>query len=199
VQELTDFPELLGGRVKTLHPAIHAAILARREHPGDLAELEQHGFTPIDIVVANLYPFIQTIQDPETTREIALETIDIGGGLGFDYQHGRGPAPADLAARVLPVVAPLGLQVLLEPGRAIVGSAGVLLTHIEYLKLDKEKRFAVVDASMSELIRPALYGAWHDIVPVEERGDAAETYDVVGPVCESSDVLGTERSLAVRA
>jgi len=79
----------------------------------------------------------------------------------------------------------------------IVGPAGVLLTRIEYLKLDKAKRFAVVDASMSELIRPALYGAWHDIVPVAARETHARKYDVVGPVCESTDVLGVDRDLAV--
>jgi diaminopimelate decarboxylase len=86
---------------------------------------------------------------------------------------------------------------MLEPGRAIVGSAGLLLTRVEYLKLDKEKRFAVVDASMSELLRPALYGAWHDIVPVVEQPGERLRYDVVGPVCESSDVLGTDRDLAL--
>jgi diaminopimelate decarboxylase len=89
--------------------------------------------------------------------------------------------------------------VLLEPGRAIVGNAGVLLTRVEYLKVDKAKRFAVVDASMSELIRPALYQAWHDIVPVGAPRGAPSRYDVVGPVCESSDVLGEDRDLAVEA
>src|SRR4051794_15434427 len=79
VQELTDFPELLGGRVKTLHPAIHAGILARRDNPQDLTELEERGFATIDIVVANLYPFIQTIQAPDTTRADAIESIDVGG------------------------------------------------------------------------------------------------------------------------
>jgi diaminopimelate decarboxylase len=88
---------------------------------------------------------------------------------------------------------------MLEPGRSIVGPAGVLLTRVEYLKLDKAKRFAVVDASMSELIRPALYASWHDIVPVAVSATREETYDVVGPVCESSDVLGTDRPLAVEA
>jgi len=89
---------------------------------------------------------------------------------------------------------------MLEPGRAIVGNAGVLLTRVEYLKTDKSRRFAVVDASMSELIRPALYEAWHDIVPVRaDATRASATYDVVGPVCESSDVLGRDRALAVEA
>jgi len=90
------------------------------------------------------------------------------------------------------------MEVMLEPGRAIVGPAGALLTRVEYLKLDKAKRFAVVDASMSELIRPALYKAYHQIVPVRERAGDRLEFDVVGPVCESTDVLGTDRSLAVR-
>jgi len=92
-----------------------------------------------------------------------------------------------------------GLRVMLEPGRAIAGPAGVLLTRVEYLKLDKAKRFAVVDASMSELIRPALYQSWHEIVPVLQRKDEGQHYDVVGPVCESADVLGTDRELAIEA
>jgi diaminopimelate decarboxylase len=90
-----------------------------------------------------------------------------------------------------------GYEVLLEPGRRIVGNAGVLLTRVEYLKLDKESAFAVVDASMSELIRPALYQAWHDIVPVGAARGEPRTYDVVGPVCESTDVLGVDRALAI--
>src|SRR5690606_12475503 len=87
-----------------------------------------------------------------------------------------------------------------EPGRAIVGNAGALLTRVEYLKLDKARRFAVVDASMSELLRPALYEAWHDIVEAgPARGRERARYDVVGPVCESSDVLGLDRGLAIAA
>ena len=90
-----------------------------------------------------------------------------------------------------------GYSVVVEPGRAIVGNAGVLLSRVEYLKLDKGKRFAIVDASMSELIRPALYEAWHEIVPLAALDRPAAAYDVVGPVCESSDVLGTDRTLAI--
>src|SRR5437879_80602 len=79
VSDVTGFPELLGGRVKTLHPAIHAGILARRAEAGDLDDLQHHGFAPIDIVVCNLYPFVETIRKPETPRDVALENIDIGG------------------------------------------------------------------------------------------------------------------------
>jgi diaminopimelate decarboxylase len=90
-----------------------------------------------------------------------------------------------------------GLEILVEPGRTIVGNAGALLTRVEYLKLDKEKRFAVVDCSMSELLRPALYNAWHDIVPLSSLDRTAAVYDVVGPVCETADVLGLDRELAL--
>jgi diaminopimelate decarboxylase len=129
---------------------------------------------------------------------IALRHVDLGGGFGIRY---RDEQPIDIrayCARLAARIAGTGLALLLEPGRAIAGNAGVLLTRVEYLKADKAKRFAVVDASMSELIRPALYGAWHDIVPVRNRADReVATYDVVGPVCESSDVLGVDRALAV--
>jgi diaminopimelate decarboxylase len=128
---------------------------------------------------------------------IDLEHLDLGGGIGIRY---RDETPPDVRAYCRRLAARLeghGYQVLLEPGRAIVGAAGVLLTRVEYLKLDKARRFAVVDASMSELLRPALYEAWHDIVPVAASRGTPARYDVVGPVCESSDVLGSDRELAV--
>ena len=128
---------------------------------------------------------------------VALEHLDLGGGFGIRY---RAEEPIDIrryCANLVRRLAGCGMQVLLEPGRSIVGNAGVLLTRVEYLKLDKAKRFAVVDASMSELIRPALYEAWHEIVPVAGRAAAPATFDVVGPVCESSDVLGVDRPLAI--
>ncbi len=139
------------------------------------------------------------LADALAAEGIALGHIDLGGGLGIRY---RDEEPPDIRAYCRGLAARLAgrpFQVLLEPGRAIVGAAGVLLTRVEYLKLDKAKRFAVVDASMSELLRPALYEAWHDIVPVAEApGRERARYDVVGPVCESSDVLGLDRELALR-
>lgn len=129
---------------------------------------------------------------------IALEHVDLGGGIGIRYRDETPPDVRAYGERLARRLRGHGYQVLLEPGRAIVGQAGVLLTRIEYLKLDKARRFAVVDASMSELLRPALYEAWHEIVPVRAReGAARRAYDVVGPVCESSDVLGSDRELAV--
>ena len=130
---------------------------------------------------------------------IALSHIDVGGGFGIRYRDEAEPDVAAYCRRLAARLAGRGLEVLIEPGRAIAGAAGVLLTRVEYLKLDKARHFAVVDASMSELIRPALYGAWHDIVPVRESRAAPERYDVVGPVCESADVLGTDRMLALSA
>jgi diaminopimelate decarboxylase len=138
------------------------------------------------------------LADALAAQGVKPEHLDLGGGFGIRY---RDEVTLDIGAYCRALAAKLagrGYQVMLEPGRAIVGPAGVLLTRVEYLKLDKAKRFAVVDASMSELMRPALYQAYHEIVAVSERGASpAERYDVVGPVCESTDVLGTDRALAV--
>ena len=140
------------------------------------------------------------LADALAREGIRLRHLDLGGGFGIAYRAGeRAPDVRAHGRRLVQRLAGRGYEVMLEPGRAIVGGAGLLLTRVEYLKLDKAKRFAVVDASMSELIRPALYQAWHDIVEVAPAsGAASETYDVVGPVCESSDVLGEARTLALR-
>ncbi len=131
---------------------------------------------------------------------IALEHADLGGGLGIRYRDEDAPDIRAYCEGVARRLAGTSLQVLLEPGRAIAGPAGVLLARVEYLKLDKARRFAVVDASMAELLRPALYEAWHEIVPVgDAAGRESALWDVVGPVCESSDVLGRERRLALAA
>jgi diaminopimelate decarboxylase len=127
----------------------------------------------------------------------ALRTIDIGGGLGLDYYVDAGPAPADLAAAVLPHLAGLGLTVLLEPGRSIVGRAGSLLTRVLYLKESYGKLFVIVDAGMNDLLRPALYNAFHRVEPVVSRDRPTRSVDVVGPVCETSDFLAKGRNLEV--
>ncbi|HYC35838.1 MAG TPA: diaminopimelate decarboxylase [Usitatibacter sp.] len=148
---------------------------------------------PMEAALQRVLDLVEALAD----EGIRLSHVDLGGGFGIRY---RDEAPPDIRAyceRLAARLAARGLQVLLEPGRAIVGPAGALLTRVEYLKLDKAKRFAVVDASMSELIRPALYEAWHDIVPVAGRKSAGRSYDIVGPVCESTDVLGVDRTLAI--
>jgi diaminopimelate decarboxylase len=128
---------------------------------------------------------------------IVLKQVDFGGGLGIRYQDESPPSVAEYLAPLLARFDGRTEHLLFEPGRSLVGNAGVMLTRIEYLKHGAEKNFAVVDAAMNDLIRPALYDAWHDIVPVEQRDTAAHIYEVVGPVCESGDFLGHARSLAV--
>jgi diaminopimelate decarboxylase len=127
---------------------------------------------------------------------IRLTHIDVGGGIGIRY---RDEAPQPPAAFVAGTLAALGERphtVVLDPGRSIVGNAGVLLTRVEYVKPGAAKSFLVVDAAMNDLIRPALYGAWHDVKTVAESVPGNAVYDVVGPVCESADFLAKDRSLA---
>lgn len=125
----------------------------------------------------------------------ALRTIDIGGGLGVDYEGGTLPSPEALAERVLPALAGLPLTLLLEPGRSLVAPAGVLLTRVIAIKRNGEKTFAIVDAGMNDLVRPALYQAFHRIEPVRASTAPAQRLDVVGPVCETGDFLARDRDL----
>jgi diaminopimelate decarboxylase len=123
---------------------------------------------------------------------IALKHIDIGGGFGIRYRDEKQEPVGSFLAAALAVLAGRKETVIVDPGRSIVGNAGVLLTRVEYVK----PRFLVVDAAMNDLIRPALYGAWHDVKTVRESAGAAAAYDIVGPVCESADFLAKDRRLA---
>jgi diaminopimelate decarboxylase len=126
----------------------------------------------------------------------ALEHIDLGGGLGISYDGSTIISPSEYAAAVLPELRHSGLPVVLEPGRAIVGHAGALLSRVVDVKQYPDgRRFAVLDAGMTELMRPALYGSFHRIEPLRPRGGSACPWDVVGPICESSDVFARDRSL----
>jgi diaminopimelate decarboxylase len=127
---------------------------------------------------------------------IELQHIDLGGGLGIRYSDAD--VPTSVHAYLRPLLAKLKgrpLRILLEPGRRLVGNAGVLLTRVEYLKPGEVKNFAIVDAAMNDLSRPALYGSWHDIVPVAARAGDAAKWEIVGPICESGDFLGHGREL----
>ncbi|MDR5821134.1 diaminopimelate decarboxylase [Caballeronia sp. LZ043] len=129
-----------------------------------------------------------------------IRHIDVGGGLGITYDDETPPAIGDFVTTLLDHIGKRGhgaREVYFEPGRSLVGNAGVLLTRVEYLKPGEEKNFAIVDAAMNDLARPAMYEAFHRIVPVVKRDAAAQTYDVVGPVCESGDWLGRDRELAL--
>lgn len=130
---------------------------------------------------------------------IALAHLDLGGGLGIRYRDESPPEPAAWAAAITAALGDVPCEIRVEPGRAIAGNAGILVTRVEYLKPGGERGFAVTDAAMNDLIRPALYGAWQDIVPVVPRAQEPARYDVVGPVCETGDFLGRDRALAVQA
>jgi diaminopimelate decarboxylase len=132
---------------------------------------------------------------------IVLEHIDLGGGMGIQYRREEpAPATADYLAPMLAKFAGRHEKLIFEPGRSLVGNAGLLLTRVQVLKPGEEKHFAVVDAAMNDLMRPALYDAWHDIVPVAKVGAGATAipYEIVGPVCESGDFLGHDRELALQ-
>ncbi len=129
---------------------------------------------------------------------IVLTHLNLGGGLGIRYRDESPPTPREYAAALAPRLKGLDLHLMIEPGRSIVGNAGLLLTRVEYMKPTAHKNFVIVDAAMNDLVRPALYNAWQDIVPVTRRTDLAPAMaDVVGPVCETGDFLGKDRELAV--
>lgn len=142
---------------------------------------------------------VLALVDKLTALGIVLSHLDIGGGLGVTYLDETPPHPADYAAEVVKRLAAYPhLTLVFEPGRAIMANAGVLLTKVEYLKPGQEKHFAIVDAAMNDLIRPALYSAWMNIVPVKLQPELPlQRYDVVGPVCETGDFLGKDRDLAI--
>ncbi len=142
---------------------------------------------------------VLALVDKLTSLGIVLSHLDIGGGLGVTYFDETPPHPADYAAEVVKrLTAYPHLTLVFEPGRAIMANAGVLLTKVEYLKPGQEKHFAIVDAAMNDLIRPALYSAWMNIVPVKLQPELpTQRYDVVGPVCETGDFLGKDRDLAI--
>jgi diaminopimelate decarboxylase len=140
---------------------------------------------------------VLALVDSLAAEGIALHHIDLGGGVGIRYHD---ETPPDLAAYGRTLAARFAgrrEKLLLEPGRSLVGNAGLLLTRIEYLKPGEDKNFAIVDAAMNDLMRPALYEAYHDIVAVDERQTIQKRYDIVGPICETGDFLGFARDLAI--
>jgi len=128
---------------------------------------------------------------------IILEHLDLGGGLGIRYKDETPPAIGEYVAALLAALKGRRVKLLLEPGRVLVGNAGVLLTRVEYLKHGEEKNFAIVDAAMNDLMRPSLYDAYHDIWPVVIGNDPQREYEIVGPICETGDFIGHARNLAI--
>ncbi len=139
--------------------------------------------------------------DALAEKGIELEHIDIGGGLGVCYQDEVPPTPAEYASALLERLGDRKLIVVMEPGRAIAANAGIMITQVEFLKPTEAKNFAIVDAAMNDLIRPSLYSAWQDIIPVNPRSESdpvkKDHYDIVGPICETGDFLGKDRELKI--
>jgi len=128
---------------------------------------------------------------------IELHHLDLGGGLGIRYQDEQPPSPEDYVAAILQRLGDSPYDIALEPGRAIAGNAGILVTRVEYLKPTEHKNFAIVDAAMNDLMRPALYDAHHEILPVERENNTPEIFEIVGPVCETGDFIGHARELSI--
>lgn len=149
-------------------------------------------------------PFLDAIDkllamvDQLAAEGILLEHFDMGGGLGVTYEQEKPPHPSELIAAVRDRFSEREMVLLLEPGRSIAANAGIFVTRVEYVKRGEHRNFAVVDGAMNDLLRPALYDAWQEIIPVRTREGELLTCDVVGPVCESGDFLGKNRELAVQ-
>ncbi len=153
--------------------------------------------------LTTLPPFLDALDrllaliDRLAARGIRIEHLDLGGGLGVRYKDETPPLAGDYIAAVRERIAGRNLALVFEPGRSIVANAGVLLTRVEYLKHTEHKDFAIIDAAMNDLIRPALYQAWMDVVPVSPREGEARAYDLVGPICETGDFLAKNRELVL--
>jgi len=160
--------------------------------------------THIGSQITELHPFLiamermQIIYDKLLQMGHPLKYLDMGGGLGITYYHETPPTVQAYADSLQAKMKRWNAELILEPGRVIVGNAGVLLTQIQYIKHTAEKRFAIIDAGMNDLLRPVLYDAWQTIMPVHQRQSEKLTYDIAGPVCESADYLGKSRELAIK-
>jgi diaminopimelate decarboxylase len=156
--------------------------------------------------LTDVKPFVDALDrvlalvDRLADKNIKLHHLDLGGGLGIRYQDETPPLPEEQMAALMQRLQGREFEILIEPGRAIAGNAGILLTRVQYIKHNEEKNFAVVDAAMNDLMRPALYQAWQAIRPVVEGSSVQpKVYDVVGPICETGDFLGKERELSIES
>ncbi|WP_027390633.1 diaminopimelate decarboxylase [Chrysiogenes arsenatis] len=172
-----------------------------------------HGLSHVEVVgvhchigsqLTDIQPFVDALQIIRQLvldlREqgIVLRYLDMGGGLGIRYNAETPPSPEELARAIRPIVADLGCELIFEPGRVLVGNAGIFLTRVIYTKSNYERKFIVVDGAMNDLARPSLYGSYHDILPADEAAGRQGTAlaDVVGPICETGDFFARERSVA---
>lgn len=158
--------------------------------------------------LTEIEPFLEALEklleliDQLQTQGITISHLDLGGGLGVPYDKETPPEPAEYMKAIIKKMGDRKLKLIFEPGRAIMANAGALVTKVEFLKISDHKNFAIVDAAMNDLIRPALYSAWQNIIPLNKNLVESDTrplrsYDVVGPICETGDFLGKQRELAL--
>ena len=180
-----------------------AFIYANNEKSIELLGIDYH----IGSQIESLDPFkeaiisVKKIIDQLKENNINIKLIDMGGGLGINYQNNDAPSLNDFGKTINQVINDNELSdydFIIELGRSIVGNVGYILTSVEYIKKDSEKNFVIVDAGMDNLIRPALYGAWHEIKPIADNKEQNILCDIVGPVCECTDFLGKDRQLSVQ-
>lgn len=182
------------------HRALDVYKRAQQFNHLNIAGIDCH----IGSQLTQLEPFVAAVKrvlhliDQLKTIGIQLAHIDMGGGLGVCYRDETPPSAQSYIQAILDLLKPYSLELIIEPGRSIVANAGLLLTRVQYLKKTSDKHFAIVDAGMNDLIRPALYQAWQNIIPVNlsSMGEQ-DNYDIVGPVCETGDFLGKDRELAL--
>ncbi len=177
--------------------------------------LKAHAMQHLDVIgidchigsqLTEVEPFIDALErilllaDKLKAQGINIRHLDIGGGLGVQYKDETPPLPSDYTERLFANDKLKDYEIIIEPGRAIAANAGILVTEVEYLKHHEHKNFAIVDAAMNDLVRPSLYQAWQNIIPVNKHSTAEkQVYDIVGPICETGDFLGKERELAIQA
>ena len=178
--------------------SLEAYSLAR-----DLPNVEPVGIDcHIGSQLTSIEPFLEALDkllafyEKLKTMNLDIRYLDLGGGLGINYNEEEPPHPTEFGAALTKVLGNLPLQLILEPGRVIVGNAGILVTEVLYTKQTPSKNFVIVDAAMNDLVRPSLYGSFHRVEEVEPQGRPAQDVDVVGPICESGDFLAKDRMLA---
>jgi diaminopimelate decarboxylase len=200
------------------HPYISTGLKENKfgiaiEH-AELVYAQAKKMTNLDIVgidchigsqLTSVSPFVDALKrvlkliDKLAEQGINLKHLDIGGGLGIQYNDETPPSPTEYAVALRELLIDRDLEILLEPGRAIAGNAGILVTKVEYIKPTEDRQFAIVDAAMNDLLRPALYQSWQKIQPViQDDTLQEENYDIVGPICETGDFLGKDRALAIK-
>ena len=183
---------------------VDTALITYRQ-AADAAYLRVEGMDcHIGSQLTTIAPFVDALNrilelvDRLETQGINIHHLDLGGGLGVQYNDEHPPSPQEYVRPLMARLADSDKEILIEPGRAIAANAGILVTEVQYLKESADRNFDIVDAAMNDLVRPALYGAWQAIVPVIPRSDDLGNWEIVGPVCETGDFLGKDRALALQ-